>query len=132
MSSCLQRIGASSRVATSRQVGVKLPWGCLVRQMGIHSPIDGKNSAQLGHNFSKAKLAASCGEVCLSSVTVQVIHKFFNFLTVVDAVLFSARTSANRDCQSILHQRIQRPHLVMAVSLYSDRLKRPLFADVTL
>ena len=57
---------------------------------------------------------------------------YIDSLTDADSVLLSAHTSAYRDCQSVLHQRIQCPHLVMDVSLYSDCLKRPLFADATL
>ena len=49
---------------------------------------------------------------------------YIDSLTDADSVLLSAHTSAYRDCQSVLHQRIQCPHLVMDVSLYSDCLKR--------
>ena len=32
-----------------------------LKQMETYSPIDDKNTAQLGRNFAKAELAASCG-----------------------------------------------------------------------
>ena len=66
-----------------------------------------------------------------SSNRAAISQQVLSIFTAVDAVLLSVRTSANRDCQPVLRQRIQRPNLDRVVSLYSDRLKRPLFVDVT-